>query len=950
MTFQRFKSKFSKTSTVNYRCYLMVGFAFLDCPKLQHIQSSVMTRQKTVINLCTLMLLRNLREPEWISVACNKRLLHFTVCMTKVKYKDEGSDNASSDLSFCNPQSMLIGNQCYTLWWTSFVSTDHKFCPSFQATSISQEQFISFYSIFDAVLSYNSFPLFLVKNGANVIIIKVYKYFGRLYHKYFYANNKVNGYMICISKQLQFQNGINMFHCKNGGYILSDMQCDDKVDCPNDNSDEESCACEYTNPRKTCKQWYSSLNNRKYCSLNYFMNSKRVCKKYDFHKHVKVNSTLKHNEASLTIFPSNVIKNMSACKAWEIPCLDVVGSCFNVTDICVYQLGPKNVDKCRNGGHLENCINFQCSNIFKCPASYCIPWNYVCDGKWDCPNGEDELHNNVCHGKNVCVNMYKCHVEGHKCVSLGNICDGQYDCPYQDDEMFCKLKAVQCPIVCNCLLFAITCQGFVLTNVETRVLYFFTAVAFMNTNISRFQNIELYFENNYCVQLSKSNITSICPLQFLINLRLLNLNLNMLTEISQRCFEVAIFLKYLSLNSNVIMHLNAYSFSNLRYLNYLDLSHNPFTRLPSKCFWRLHSLKLMDLENTYLKLLDDKSFVFVNVRVIKSQDHKLNCICPKYALCTSHLPWYVSCSDILPIFLLKLFYLIISLLTIVLNIGSVVLQLLTLDQQKSGEFKIKVIGLNLSDKLCGCYLIIIWFSDVIFKGVHMVEEHLWESHSLCFIAFGVILWFIIASQLLLVYLSTTRLMAVLFPLKYRKGTKRQSIAQVTIIHMVSICVSMTFTCIFKVNKGHLSTSLCLPLIDPSGSSGLVNITTWIVITSQFISSGIILAMNAVLLLRLKESEIFLEKSKSSKKTHSTVIMQLMITSTSNIICWLSANAVYISALMLPKYPTDLVIWSTVVIMPINSIINPCIFISMVLKQALHQAKTHFKKTNSIKTY
>ena len=31
-----------------------------------------------------------------------------------------------------------------------------------------------------------------------------------------------------------------------------------------------------------------------------------------------------------------------------------------------------------------------CNMRFKCELAYCIPWNYVCNGRWDCPNGEDE--------------------------------------------------------------------------------------------------------------------------------------------------------------------------------------------------------------------------------------------------------------------------------------------------------------------------------------------------------------------------------------------------------------------------------------------------------------------------------------------------------------------------------------------------------------------------------
>ena len=146
------------------------------------------------------------------------------------------------------------------------------------------------------------------------------------------------------------------------------------------------------------------------------------------------------------------------CKPWQIPCMEGHIKCFNFTDICLYKL---NIDKhlipCRNGGHLDNCKQFECNTMFKCPDSYCVPWTYVCDGIWDCPYGEDEKRNKVCIGEIVCEGMFKCNHELYKCISLGNICDNKVDCLLHDDEMFCELSLFQCPVSCSCLIYAITC-------------------------------------------------------------------------------------------------------------------------------------------------------------------------------------------------------------------------------------------------------------------------------------------------------------------------------------------------------------------------------------------------------------------------------------------------------------------------------------------------------------
>ena len=62
-----------------------------------------------------------------------------------------------------------------------------------------------------------------------------------------------------------------------------------------------------------------------------------------------------------------------------------------------------------------------------------------------------------------------------------------------------------------------------------------------------------------------------------------------------------------------------------------------------------------------------------------------------------------------------------------------------------------------------------------------------------------------------------------------------------------------------------------------------------------------------------------------------MMSQFILTSTSNILCWFPTNAIYLSAMYLSTYPISLVIWTTVIIMPINSVINPCVFLLKNMK-------------------
>ena len=98
------------------------------------------------------------------------------------------------------------------------------------------------------------------------------------------------------------------------------------------------------------------------------------------------------------------------CKeSHQLPCLKGHSNCYNISEICTYRLNENfHLLPCRTGGHLENCKEFECNMMFKCPNYYCIPWNYVCDGKWDCPKGTDEDFTYGCQKDRECHNLFKC--------------------------------------------------------------------------------------------------------------------------------------------------------------------------------------------------------------------------------------------------------------------------------------------------------------------------------------------------------------------------------------------------------------------------------------------------------------------------------------------------------------------------------------------------------------
>ena len=119
---------------------------------------------------------------------------------------------------------------------------------------------------------------------------------------------------------------------------------------------------------------------------------------------------------------------------------------------------------------------------------------------------------------------------------------------------------------------------------------------------------------------------------------------------------------------------------------------------------------------------------------------------------------------------------------------------------------------------------------------------------------------------------------------------------------------------------------------------MVKVMTWSVAITQTATSTILIIMHIVLVKMLKKSQKNIRKSKSEEISDVALIFQLIVITTSNIVSWFPANGVYIAAIFLNTYPIDLIIWTTVIGLPLNSIINPSVFIITSIRKHVNSRK------------
>ena len=200
---------------------------------------------------CTLLLLTNVAEVKWINVNCLQKMLNQILCkMNSQKHKTNYTMN-SRFYRTCSRWHITYKDRCLLFIWYEVTSKQiNIMCSSVNGIPLSLAQMRNLKFVFSAISS--AFPAILITsryNSDQVIKFSYEKYVGT--YKTFIESisvTKARGFHICsVSKEISF-NGSLGYHCKNEGMILFIYLCDGIFDCPNDQSDEESCSCDILYP------------------------------------------------------------------------------------------------------------------------------------------------------------------------------------------------------------------------------------------------------------------------------------------------------------------------------------------------------------------------------------------------------------------------------------------------------------------------------------------------------------------------------------------------------------------------------------------------------------------------------------------------------------------------------------------------------------------------------
>lgn len=152
------------------------------------------------------------------------------------------------------------------------------------------------------------------------------------------------------------------------------------------------------------------------------------------------------------------------------------------------------------------------------------------------------------------------------------------------------------------------------------------------------------------------------------------------------------------------------------------------------------------------------------------------CILTSQTQCSRDIPWFASCSRLLPRTSMTATLSTITVVILVTNFLTLALTANSIKRSKrkkeSTIFEYFSLSVNFSDVLCGTYLLQLLCFHGHYKDNFFIKEQSWQQSRSCLIVLLISFLFSISSPNYLMWLSMSRLMVILYPFdsKFKKSS------------------------------------------------------------------------------------------------------------------------------------------------------------------------------------
>ena len=778
------------------------------------------------------------------------------------------------------------------------------------------------------------------------------------------------------------------FQCLDGTLITQHHMCDGEADCP-DATDEANCSwvCEITisstvhhdcftdciSPTCTCHPLYFNCrsggcisvskfcsgisdcpdaSDEKLCELNPVLKYPTedhdlfTCESGDQIKKERINDTVPdcpfHGDDETWLGNGNSIA-VNQSTPLVLQCIPGHPKAYTYPQICLLTWKKTGeLETCRNGGHLSDCIYHSCPQHYKCEYSYCIPLQAICNGVIDCPHGEDEKD---CENLS-CPQTLKCKRD-NVCVHPNSINDGIVDCPeYEDDEATAQMA--MCPQDCECMGHAAFCTSGNLSDFLRDVSYFkalicrnLSSMAFISSPFVDFVDLKyLDLANNklptlfsfmfsslhklITLILSKISISEIQPYTFegLNNVRDLQLHNNIISNIHTDGFNGLLSLTSLDLSGLNIRTIRPCAFRGLEQLLYLDISYNKIKQLTVGVLCGLDKLQVLYLQYNNIIYVDAQVFSFATHLQLLSSNVTGLCCYAAIVDCTPKFDdEFASCTNILHYGSIKYTTYTIAIISIGLNSLAFCIISLFFTEKTPKKIVSNMFckHLLLSDAVMGIFFLVLSIFDVLYTGDFVMVGQLWKQSIYCRMLSFMSMVSMEMTLLMVLIIAVERFLAMCFPFKNIHVSVNSALIVIIFQWFAASTVSLAPVFNLYYNNLELNNAMCVAILC------IDLLSPWIV-AFIYVTNNIVTVTNLVLHVGVMRAVYNMQHNKQfsqarRKREHSVTIRIIFLIFT-NSSCWLvlgtvgllHMNGIFISKTIFAGIAT--------VVLPVSTLLNP----------------------------
>ena len=688
------------------------------------------------------------------------------------------------------------------------------------------------------------------------------------------------------------------FQCLSGGCVPLQKLCDKISHCVDGSDEPETCV--YLKPENLGRPSVS-------LDVNSYINN-LIQKNMAIHHRCSCNNDALLNvnykiyaKESVCVPPSQTSDIRFLCSMTHI--IDnKMRSSFSLDHICIYEpnCDADYTNHCFNGYHLLKCEHTYCVGRFKCPSSYCISFDNICNKVCDCPHCEDE---------SICNKL---------------LCPGMVLIPQMESGLRCSTNVAALKHDIN-MRQVIHTKGLNFTDdfpVFIRLEDVDNVTSFIFT-----PEMVVYCE----VLHSQFSFTDVKLFHRMVSVRRLLLSHNSIQIVYDSMFAFMAQLVVLDLSHNFITSLSRIMLCSLQNLEYISLHHNQITNLRVSILAHNPYLQVLLLESNNLSprsVSVDGSFP--SLYRLSSDIPRLCCASNTIDFCSPPFPIFVSCSNLITSKALIVMGWLIGLSTSFLSVCCLVLlayKFSSPDTPTLSFFLIFSVNLSLGELVTSLCLLSYSVINVVFDNVFGTIADHWRYSWQCLSLEGL---FSISSRSSLAFAVCLSVhLAIHIPsMIRRKSSKKTVYFQIifTWVLIISICSAVQILeHLFNIDPYNY---LCLPFttLFPSNPLMLCLQIVMVLLDCLLVMASIV-SYGYLLMFAIKRRRCeTLQSMGKSKQKLEKLAARLTVLILSTVLTWTPILCAQLLIFLQVAILPNTYLWCILVGFPMNLILDPILLI------------------------